>query len=229
MLIHIYLNEALIAEAQNIRLEPYSTTTLRKLYFSKVKQKADEILLEHEDQVQIEIYALDKQLMYFEFELYDVNYLDLNFWTFEGFIKNNVIYRQGFIDVYNYWISGKEVQWYNLPKGISIIDYILACMNYSSLQITPKKDVFEIDFELVKSELDFACAFAEEFLGKRSYMGRYLDTFEDCLLTLYKHRGRYFEDKTIKLKHINKNEDIHSLIDEVKLILKKYRFNIIEA
>lgn len=236
LLIQILLDDEVIAEAKNIRLEDYSTTTLRKFYFFDIQQKTDNFLLQTSTEVDIKIFYFNKsendflESDYLEMRLYEVDYSNQDLWAFEGRITHDPIYRQGIVDVYNHWFSGREVQWNALPEGISIEDYILACMKYSSIsEITPEKDIVEIDFRIIKSELDFTCAFSEEFLGKRSYMGRLLDSFDDCLLTLYNHRGRYFEDKSVRLKNVNRvvNEDTLSLIDEAKAILNKYKFNVV--
>ncbi len=235
LLIQILLDDEVIAEADNIQLEYYSTSTLRKFYFTGLQPKIDNVLLEIDDVLWVEIHYFSGNKNDFhysdsiELELYEINHSSSDLWILTGMLTN--YYSQGIIDVYNYWKSGKELQWYNLPKDISIIDYISSCLKFSSIQeITPKQDRFELDFSRIKSELEISCAFAEEFLGKRSYMGRYLDTFNDCLLTLYHHHG-YFEDKTIVLKYKNLSidEELQALIVELKSILNTYKFQVVEV
>lgn len=228
----------LIAEAKNIQLEFYAPTTLRKFYLKNVNPKVQDIQLYHGDEVRIQIsfyHRYENSLYYsdiIDIGLYDSNKVSDELWVLEGTLTSEMVYySQGVIDVYNHWQANKEANWHNLPTGITILDYISACLKYTSIiEDTPKEKVFEIDFSLIKSELDIACAFAEAFFGKRSYMGRYLDTLEDCILTLYHKRGSYFEDKTIKLKNLDKSipDEVKAVIPELKKILKNFKFQLIE-
>ncbi|AFM05698.1 hypothetical protein Fleli_3374 [Bernardetia litoralis DSM 6794] len=61
-------------------------------------------------------------------------------------------------------------------------------------------------------------------------MGRYLDTFQDCLLTLYDSDNKYFDNVTVILiyKELNLNDTMCKIIVEVIEILNKFKFNIIE-
>ncbi|HAS39074.1 MAG TPA: hypothetical protein DCS93_01280 [Microscillaceae bacterium] len=226
----------LIASAQNIQLEPYSTSTLRKFYLQNIAPLTDDFLLQGGDEIRIEIQFYNKPQDSFnytdiiEMRLYKVEYSNNDQWVLEGTITYDPIYHQGVIETYDHWQNGKLLKWYGLPQEISTLEYIHACMNYTSIStVTPEKTVFEIDFNLIKSELDIACAFAEAFFGERSYMGRYLDTLDDCLLTLYHKRG-YFEDKTILLKNVQSPllPEVAKVLPELRQILQKYKFQVID-
>jgi len=237
IIIELFMGEKLIAKARDIKLDYFSTSLMRKFYFFDVEIKQKDILLRIADEIQVCIsllnYKQDESFggAYFEMLIHRADYTNSTMWTIEGDVKGEdgdaPSYHQGIVDVYNYWRSGKELEWNNLPPNISVMDYIRACMRYSSIsEITPEKNVIEIDFQYVKTELEFSCCFAEEFMGKRSYMGRYLDTFNDCLLTLYHHRKRGFNDKYVKLKykHIALSDEQKVLIEEVTKILNGYEF-----
>jgi len=239
IVVKLFIKGRLIAKAKNIKLDYFSTTLMRKFYFFDVESKQKDIFLQKKDEIQVNVYHLNDRRdnsfsgTSFNLIVHTANYADPTMWTIEGDVKGEdgciPSYEQGVVDVYNYWGAGKELEWNNLPPNISVMDYIYACMDYSSIsRITPEKNVIEIDFQYVKTELEFSCCFAEEFMGKRSYMGRYLDTFKDCLLTLYHHRKGYFDDKCVKLKykHIVLSNEQKALIEEVTKILEGYKFVI---
>ncbi|OJJ23437.1 hypothetical protein BKI52_03490 [marine bacterium AO1-C] len=226
----------LIANAQNIQIEPYSTSTLRKFYLLNVTPVAGNYLLQGGDEIQIDIQFYNRHHDDFHYSdlitmrLYDTKRSNNKSWTLEGTITNESTYHQGVIEVYNHWQMGKPLNWHNLPPEIATLEYISACLKYTGINaVTPEKTVFEIDFRLIKSELDIACAFAEAFFGARSYMGRYLDTLDDCILSLYHKRG-YFEDKTIVLKNTQHSltDEVRKVLPELQQILDGYKFQVIE-
>ncbi|AFM05696.1 hypothetical protein Fleli_3372 [Bernardetia litoralis DSM 6794] len=246
LIVRLFKEKSLIAEASNIQLEYIATTTFRIFYLEDVTFVKNDLTLYRNHHVEILIYFLDDKLENdrqvvggFDITLRLINDQFLSNFTqknegllkLEGAVSSETDYSQGEINVYKSWQIGKEINWWDLPFDISILDYIMVCLKYSTISsIKPKKELVKIDFKNIKSELAFSCAFAEEYLGKRAYMGRYLDTFQDCLLTLYDSDNKYFDNVTVILiyKELNLNDTMCKIIVEVIEILNKFKFNIIE-
>lgn len=246
LIVRLFKEKTLIAEANNIQLEYMATTTSRIFYLEQVTFFKKNLVLYKSDYVEILVYFIDDKLdSYrqvvggFEMSLELINDKFVSSFTqkneellkLEGIVSSETDYSQGEINVYKSWQIGKEINWWDLPFDISILDYIMVCLKYSTISsIKPKKELVKIDFKNIKSELHFSCAFAEEYLGKRAYMGRYLDTFKDCLLTLYDSDSKYFDTVTVILiyKELNLNNTMCKIIVDIIEVLKKFKFNVIE-
>lgn len=243
ILIELFIKGKQVGVAKNIQMDCYATSFLRKFYIYDVDLEHMDIFSEemealHTPHLEVNVCFLNKNKSYlsvdnFELLIHSIDYTNLEEIIVEGNLKsdedNRPSYDQGIIDVYNFWNQGLELQFNKLPSGISTIDYINACLCYSSISdVTPKKEEIEIDFQYLSTEPEFVCFFAEEFMGKRSYMGRYLDTFKDCLLTLYKKRKKHFDDKKVILRYKNLvlDDELKDIILEAEKLLLRYGFKV---
>lgn len=237
--IKLFSGEKIVATANNIKLEPYSTSFLRTFHFDEVEMKpAGE--LDCFELLIAKVYNLNrknKYNLYSYIEMYInriINPIETKSFTVEVDViisqYYSTPYRQGVIDVYNHWKKNEELECTQLPKNISIMDYISACFYYSSLsEITPEKSKIEIDFKYITDESEIVCCFAEDFMGKRSYIGRDFHGFKDCLHILSDYRNKDFEDKYVILKYKNLflDDEMKKNIDKFQNILNMYKFNII--
>lgn len=239
IVVKLFVENKLVAKAKNIKLDNYSTSIYRKFSFFGVQVKRSELNWECVGKLHVRVYIFSgrrkKSFYTYDFELFitNVDITNHNAWLFKGIVKADEesisSYEQGVVDVCNHWQNGKELRWNDLPKDVSITDYINACFIYSpTFETITEKNIIEIDFKYINTEFEFVCYFAEELIGKRGYMGRYLDTFDDRLLTLYRQKKESFNDKLVILKynHVHTHERLRVVIETASKILKMYGFNI---
>ncbi|SKA40232.1 hypothetical protein SAMN04488128_105147 [Chitinophaga eiseniae] len=219
----------------HIWLQPYAPDTTRSFRFTGILFKKT-TAFDCADKISVRISMLNRKLedvFYIQFGVFVFDYRESGIdelWI-DGLVcdSDEIAYRQGIIDVFDFWQRGQSFDWFSEPiNSLLKRDYIVACSMYSGLNTQLlDKDIYEIDISLIKEQRDFFYLASITFIGDRAYLGHDFHSFTDCWIDIYRDNG-WFNNKKVRLLNTNAIHDpaVSSLISEAETFFRSYKFSV---
>lgn len=139
-------------------------------------------------------------------------------------------YQQQLVNLLYDWSNNKRQDWRSMKRRSDRILWIRASLCHSGLAKSfLHNQNYKIDGSEIKYEEDLYCSLGECFFGKYGYIGRGLDSLEDCLVemkAMLPHNSTLtFTDSLHLSQSLNKkySDSFEQIID----LFRKFKFRVI--
>lgn len=238
--IELKIGGVLILESKFIELAPYAPTTIREFVFKDVCWLSQDENCFEDAKLLVNVFYFSNLSVwkyYTEFEILVNEYKVLNNKELKisGLINQDYAdkeYRQGVTNIFKLWDESKTLDWAFLPIGDYLKhEYITACFIYNGIsESILEKSNYEIDMAFVKEDLDFYYLASLTFIGEKGYFGHNLDSFDDCLLTIFHKRNENLFGIKVSLLNCDSIPiHLYSFRLLIRDIILKYRMELIES